>query len=699
MRRISAVLFVLPALACDPAVDRPDDTTAEVKPLAWSDADNPALFGPQLEYRLAELPLQGAADVAPWAGNYWPTYQDNINYRWAGPESQSPAAKFGEAFGVEGVEEAVSKHHGIEKNADRTACTTNEECNADIGETCARRTGAESGRCIPTWWGICHAWAPAAMLFAEPKHAVEWNGVTMKVQDIKALLTLANEDVGTRFVSTRCNDDDSQDRITYDEYGRPAVDGPCIDTNPATYHLLLANYLGIRKQSFVEDRTFDDEVWNQPLRAYRVKRLDEITGARANTLVGVRGEDGTSENFEGDAARNVWTHFGPFPVAAGAAVRAVMSGDNDADLYVRFGAAPTTRSYDCRPYANGSDETCEYEAAAAGEVHVSVRGYAASSAFRLVVEAGGGAPSAYLFNADAAKLYHVELEVDFIAESPAGTDGNLSGSIDRYTHTDRYSYVLEADAEGRLLGGEWLGDSKRAHPDFLWLPTSTHNASPIAGGKIAHHQVLELYRASIDERVTPEAFSGSVSARRWRHFGPFDTAAGTLFTARVTGTGDPDLYVRRGARPTGNDHDCRPYRDGSDELCAMPGGGEIYVSLYGYSTSNFNLAIGRVAAVPVHPPAELEHLDASGDLAQGAWARYQVTVTAGQKLVVRTDAPNDVDLYTRFGAAPTTATFDARPYTASGNEEVAFTATTDGVLHIGVHGYAASSFQVRTLDN
>ena len=36
--------------------------------------------------------------------------------------------------------------------------------NSQLGESCSMREGQTSGRCIPTWWGICHAWAPAAIL-------------------------------------------------------------------------------------------------------------------------------------------------------------------------------------------------------------------------------------------------------------------------------------------------------------------------------------------------------------------------------------------------------------------------------------------------------------------------------------------------------------------------------------------------------
>jgi hypothetical protein len=74
-----------------------------------------------------------------------------------------------------------------------------------------------------------------------------------------------------------------------------------------------------------------------------------------------------------------------FDVPAGATnLRFSMSGGSgDADLYVRFGSAPTTSAYDCRPYAGGNAETCTIANVQAGRYHVLVRGYSAFSGVSL----------------------------------------------------------------------------------------------------------------------------------------------------------------------------------------------------------------------------------------------------------------------------------------------------------------------------
>lgn len=62
---------------------------------------------------------------------------------------------------------------------------------------------------------------------------------------------------------------------------------------------------------------------------------------------------------------------------------AIAGGSGDADLYVKFGSAPTTSSYDCRPYIGGNSESCPIATARAGTYYVMVRGYAAFSGLSL----------------------------------------------------------------------------------------------------------------------------------------------------------------------------------------------------------------------------------------------------------------------------------------------------------------------------
>lgn len=50
-------------------------------------------------------------------------------------------------------------------------------------------------------------------------------------------------------------------------------------------------------------------------------------------------------------------------------------GSGDADLYVRFGQKPTTSTYDCRPWQEGNNETCQISTIQGGVYHVMVHGW------------------------------------------------------------------------------------------------------------------------------------------------------------------------------------------------------------------------------------------------------------------------------------------------------------------------------------
>jgi hypothetical protein len=86
----------------------------------------------------------------------------------------------------------------------------------------------------------------------------------------------------------------------------------------------------------------------------------------------------------GSVARNAEQRWDTPTLAAGTYEFSI-TGTNDADLYVRIGSAPTTTQYDCRPYKNGSSETCQVTLTQPAPIHVMVRGYStATSSFTLV---------------------------------------------------------------------------------------------------------------------------------------------------------------------------------------------------------------------------------------------------------------------------------------------------------------------------
>jgi hypothetical protein len=67
-----------------------------------------------------------------------------------------------------------------------------------------------------------------------------------------------------------------------------------------------------------------------------------------------------------------------------------MTGTGDADLYVKYGSAPTTSSHDCSPYTSTANEQCPFNNPQAGDWFIMVNGYSTSSIYTLTATYSGG---------------------------------------------------------------------------------------------------------------------------------------------------------------------------------------------------------------------------------------------------------------------------------------------------------------------
>jgi vibriolysin len=165
------------------------------------------------------------------------------------------------------------------------------------------------------------------------------------------------------------------------------------------------------------------------------------------------------------------------------------------------------------------------------------------------------------------------------------------------------------------------------------------------------------------------------------------------------GTGDSDMYVKFGSAPTDTSYDCRPYKSGNAETCtfATPSAGTYYVRLKAYSsfsgvslkgdyTTGGTTCGGTVlcSGVGVALPST-----ATG----GVSSNYTLSVPAGKTSVVFTisGGTGDADMYVRLGSAPTTSTYNCRPYLSGNNETCTFNAPTAGTYYVNVRAYSAYS--------
>jgi len=169
-------------------------------------------------------------------------------------------------------------------------------------------------------------------------------------------------------------------------------------------------------------------------------------------------------------------------------------GSGDGDLYVKYGSAPTTSSYDCRPWKSGNNENCDFASPQAGTYHVMINAYSAFS--------------------------NVSLVGDFDENNnPPPTNGQLANGV----------------PETGLSGG-----------------------------------------ASSETFFTMDVPAG----------------ASDLSFVMSGGSGDADLYVKFGSKPTTSSYDCRPWKSGNNETCTISNAqsGTYHVMIRAYSAySNVSL--------------------------------------------------------------------------------------------------------------
>ncbi len=160
-------------------------------------------------------------------------------------------------------------------------------------------------------------------------------------------------------------------------------------------------------------------------------------------------------------------------------------GTGDADMYVKFGSAPTDTVYDCRPFLNGNNETCTFAAPQTGTYHVRLKAFSTFSGVSLVgnyTAGGGGSTQTYSngtnvtisdnttvnspvtvsgrtgnagtsvpVSVNIVHTYIGDLKVDLVA--PDGTLYNIHNRTG--TSTDNIVKTVNLNLSSEVLNGTW----------------------------------------------------------------------------------------------------------------------------------------------------------------------------------------------------------------------------------------------------
>jgi vibriolysin len=194
--------------------------------------------------------------------------------------------------------------------------------------------------------------------------------------------------------------------------------------------------------------------------------------------------------------------------------------------------------------------------------------------------------------------------------------------------------------------------------------------------------------------------TGVSDATSGQKFWKIDVPAGqaTLTISISGGTGDADLYVQSGSKPSLTTYACRPYKTGNAETCTFtpPAAGTYWVMLNAYAAYSGVTLTGSYAAGGgggTGDPFLTNGVAVTGvsDAASGA-KYWRINTPANKALTISiSGGTGDADLYTRLGSRPTTATYLCRPYLTGNAESCSVASTSAGDYYVMVRGYTAYS--------
>ena len=314
----------------------------------WDWDNNPEKFDENYEYRLNALPLKGDLPLnkMPWASSYWPRMKGGINYRWNTPNPTG--------FNIRSPKRAEVQQMSIEQLATLSPAEKFDLVQGHYNYPLSSLVAWNVTPRAKDFEGVCDGWTASAIQFVEPAPVEITNpdGIVIPFgsSDVKALMSydvsinFEPGALGATFIGDYCTSG-----------GRN-----CRDINPGAFHVVLANEIGLKQQSFAVDVDAGKETWNQPVHGFEFQIL--------------------SSRFSRNGSGTYVVHA-QFKYA-----QDDLTGE-DAGLMKLFTWLPTV------------------------------------------------------------------------------------GTPEYATKTMELDYELEVDYSGRIIGGSWLGSSKKRHPDIFWKAT------------------------------------------------------------------------------------------------------------------------------------------------------------------------------------------------------------------------------------
>ena len=330
-------------------------------------------------------------------------------------------------------------------------------------------------------------------------------------------------------------------------------------------------------------------------------------------------------------------------------------GSGDADLYVKFGSAPTTSSYDYRSWASGNTESVTVASPSTGTYYVMLNAYAAYSGASLVANYDGAAqqvpPNANFsqsINNLTVSFTDTSTDSDGTISARAwtfGDGGTSSAQNPSHTYSSSGSYTV------RLTVTDNSGLT-----DFVEKSISVTAPSNVAPTAAFSQSVTNLSVAFTDNSTDSD---GTIASRSW-NFGDGSTS---------TSTNPSHTYASAGTYTV--------------SLSVTDNGGLSNSTSHGVT----------VAAPPTGNVLQNGVTVSNLSGAKSSSVYYTIAIPAGATNLVfsMSGGSGDGDLYVKLGSNPTTSAYDYRSWNSGNSENISVASPSAGTYHVLIYAYSAYS--------
>ncbi|NQZ28682.1 MAG: M20/M25/M40 family metallo-hydrolase [Colwellia sp.] len=207
----------------------------------------------------------------------------------------------------------------------------------------------------------------------------------------------------------------------------------------------------------------------------------------------------------------------------------------------------------------------------------------------------------------------------------------------------------------------------------------------------------------VDELQNGVAKSGISGAAKQQLFYTLAVPANATALSFSTsgGSGDADLYVKFGAKPSLTTQDCKSTSNGNTESCDITNvqAGTYHVMVEAWSAISGVTLTGSYTSGSTGGNDPINDTLNNISVPQGQWQHYTQVLPAGyaNMTINISGGTGDADLYIRHGAQSTSTLYECRPYLDGNTESCSLSAPAAGTWYLDVYGYQAVSGLTLTL--